>query len=72
MTYRLSSDGVAAVAPGVHWIRITAETQPKRGVKWQLIARGISGVPAYSIWTPDADWTHFCPLPTFSPDDKKD
>ena len=69
MNYRLTTDRAAAVSPTVHWLPITEATP--RGVKLQLINKA-AGVAVYSIYTAGSDWTHFCPLPTFAPDDKKD
>jgi hypothetical protein len=63
----INSSKTAAVDRNYHWIAIDKDTP--RGVKLQLISRP-AGVATYGTYTsaPNAHWTHWCALPTFSKD----
>ncbi len=70
MNYRITADRAAAVSPSVHWLPIDDDTPS--GVKLQLTNR-LAGVAHYGIHTAGSTfYTHWAPLPSFSPDDKKD
>lgn len=63
MTYKITSDGAAAVTSDVHWIPIDSSTP--RGVKLLLVS-DVYGVAHITIYTPtEKHYTHWHPLPTF-------
>ena len=63
MTYRLTADRAAAVAPGWHWLPINEHTP--RGSKVMLINRRY-GVAHIGLHTAADDFYDFwAPLPTF-------
>ena len=58
----------ALVDKAYHWRKITAQTP--RGVKLQLI-NSPAGVACHgSLGTEPGFWTHWCPLPTFDPNEE--
>lgn len=63
--YKLTHDGVAAVAPGTKWRKIDASTP--RGTKMLLIHKP-SNVAVIGINLMQEHWTHWAPLPTFDGD----
>lgn len=67
MTHKINTSRTAAVSPVVHWLPIDQHTP--QGVKLQLISRqsGIAQHGTYKVG--ELFYTHWAPLPTFSPDD---
>lgn len=58
----------ALVDKAYHWRKIDERTP--RGVKLQLINRS-AGVACHgSLGTDTGFWTHWCPLPTFDPNEE--
>jgi hypothetical protein len=67
MTADLNSSGTVAVDRTYYWLPIN--TCPS-GVKVQLLGRG--GVAVYGQYNgKEPFWTHWAPLPTLHPDEKK-
>ena len=68
MTIKTTADRAAVVDSGYHWIPVAREIPP-RGSTLQLINRK-RGIPVRGQWTPDSEWTHWAPYPTFAKDDR--
>lgn len=68
MSIKTTNDKAAVVDTGYHWIPVSKE-MPPRGSTLQLINRK-RGIPVRGQWTPDSEWTHWAPYPTFAKDDK--
>lgn len=64
MATRLSSDRAAAVDTENRWRPVGPGTP--RGVKLLVINRA-AGVATFGQWAPESWWTHWAPLPTFTP-----
>ena len=64
--HKISSDGAAAVAPDIKWLRIDEHTP--RGVKMLLISKqfGIAQIGSHKPY--DGFFSHWHPLPTFTKD----
>ena len=58
----------ALVDKAYHWRKITPSTP--RGVKLQLINRPAGVACQGSLGTHPGFWTHWCPLPTFDPNEE--
>ena len=60
---KLTNDKAAMVDTKIKWIPVTTVIPP-RGAKVLLINRKF-GVAVLGPWSPDEEWTHWHPLPTF-------
>lgn len=60
---QLSSDRFAVVDLNLKWIPIARE-KPPQGAKLLLIDKHY-GVATLGSWSPNSNWTHWYPLPTF-------
>jgi len=58
-----TTDKAAVVDTEFHWIPMTYRTPP-RGAK-VLVINDKRRSATLDNWTPDSDWTHWAPLPTF-------
>lgn len=60
---QLSSDRFAVVDLNLKWIPVARE-KPPQGAKLLLIDK-YYGVATLGSWSPNSNWTHWYPLPTF-------
>lgn len=68
MTHKISSDGVAVVAPEFHWLPIDGDTPRGKSV---LLINKASGVLQKGQYTSsETFFTHWAAYPTFKKDSK--